>query len=155
MMAFLADHHTRAPVVHFRRSALPPYPALLHRLHRYRLSAEAWHPWMLRILDIQEAVRLRGWPDDIDIALAVDIERENGGTWDHYLLEVKGGTGQITETHTPGEVRLTRGQLAVWYAGGYRTTAAARLAGVTTISDRALSSLIHTTDHEPWLPDHF
>ncbi|MFE7843081.1 enhanced intracellular survival protein Eis [Streptomyces sp. NPDC057474] len=155
MMAFLAGHHTRAPVIHFRRSTLPPYPALLHRLHRYRLTAEAWHPGMLRILDLQGAVRLRGWPDDIDIAVPVDIASENGETWDHYLLEVKGGAGQITETPTGGEVRLTRRQLAVWYAGGYRTAAAARLAGVTTRSDKVLNALIRTTDHEPWLPDHF
>lgn len=44
MMAFLAGHHTRAAVIHFRRSVLPPYPALLHNLHRYRLTAQAWHP---------------------------------------------------------------------------------------------------------------
>ncbi|WP_234439993.1 GNAT family N-acetyltransferase [Streptomyces bicolor] len=155
MMAFLASHNTRAPVIHFRRSALPPYPALLHTLQRYRPKAEAWHPWTLRILDPEEAVRLRGWPDDLDIAVPVDIEGADGGSWDQYLLEVKGGAGQITKTHTAGEVRLTRRQLAVWYAGGYRTAAAARLAGVAARSDTALSTLIRTTEHEPWLPDHF
>lgn len=155
MMAFLASHHTRAPAIHFRRSALPPYPALLHNLHRYRLTAEAWHPWMLRILDLEEAVRLRGWPDDLDIAVPVDIEGEDGETWGQYLLEVKGGAGQITKTHTAGEVRLTRRQLAVWYAGGYRTATAARLAGVDARSAGVLNTLIRTTEHEPWLPDHF
>lgn len=156
MMAFLGSHHTRAPAIHFRRSALPPYPTLLHNLHRYRLTPEAWHPWMLRILDIQEAVRLRGWPDDVDITVPVDIESENGQTWDHYLLEVKGGAGQITKTRTAGDVRLTRRQLAVWYASGYRTAATARLAGVVARYDEALSGLIRTTEqHEPWLPDHF
>jgi hypothetical protein len=86
----------------------------------------------------------------------VDIESETGDTWDQYLLKVKGGAGQITETHTAGEVRLTRRQLAVWYAGGYRSAAAARLTGVAARSEEALSTLIRTTaDHEPWLPDHF
>ncbi|MFJ3658330.1 enhanced intracellular survival protein Eis [Streptomyces nigra] len=155
MMAFLAGHHTRAAVIHFRRSALPPYPALLHNLHRYRLTAEAWHPWMLRILDLEEAVRLRGWPADVDIAVHLDIEGEDGETWDQYLLEVKDGAAQITKTHTAGVVRLTRRQLAVWYAGGYRTAAAARLAGVDTSSEDALKRLIRTTEHEPWLPEHF
>ncbi|MFJ6650594.1 enhanced intracellular survival protein Eis [Streptomyces sp. NPDC091290] len=155
MMAFLAGHHTRAAVIHFRRSALPPYPALLHNLQRYRLTAEAWHPWMFRILDLQEAVRLRGWPDHVDIAIPVDIESENGETWDQYLLEVKGGAAQIAKAHTAGEVRLTRRQLAVWYAGGYRTATAARLAGVDARSEDALKRLMCTTEHEPWLPDHF
>jgi predicted acetyltransferase len=156
MMAFLASHHTRAPVIRFRRSALPPYPALLHNLHRYRLTAEAWHPWMLRILDLHEAVRLRGWPAADEIAVRVEVEGESGDTWHQYLLEVSDGVGQLTKTHAIGEVRLTRRQLAVWYAGGYRTAASARLAGVTARSEEALTRLIRTTaDHEPWLPDHF
>ncbi len=156
MMTFLGGHHTRAPVIHFRRSALPPYPALLHNLHRYRPTAEAWHPWMLRILDVEEAVRLRGWPTDLAITVAVTIEGEEGGTWEEFLLEVNDGTGQLTRTPTAGEVRLTRRQLAVWYAGGYRTATSARLAGVAARSHEALSKLIDaTTDHEPWLPDHF
>ncbi|WP_345616619.1 GNAT family N-acetyltransferase [Streptomyces ziwulingensis] len=156
MMAFLASHHTRAPAIRFRRSALPPYPALLHNLHRYRPTAEAWHPWMLRILDPQEAVRLRGWPAADEITMPLEIEGENGGTWDRYLLKVKDGAGQLTKTHAAGEVRLTLRQLAVWYAGGYRTAASAHLAGITARSKEALTGLIHvTTEHEPWLPDHF
>lgn len=155
MMAFLASHHTRAPSIHFRRSALPPYPALLHALHRYRPTAEAWHPWMLRILDVAEAVRLRGWPQDFNTTLPLEIESEDGRTWERYLLEVKAGDGQLTKAHAPAEVQLTRRQLAVWYAGGYRTAAAARLAGVAAKTDTALSRLIGTTEHEPWLPDHF
>ncbi|MGY1584589.1 sterol carrier protein domain-containing protein [Streptomyces sp. MN13] len=68
---------------------------------------------------------------------------------------MKGGSGRITRTQAAGEVRLTRRQLAVWYASGYRTAAAARLSGVVASSDKALSSLIRVTEHEPWLPDHF
>ncbi|WCD91171.1 hypothetical protein KPP03845_200132 (plasmid) [Streptomyces xanthophaeus] len=155
MMAFLGGHHTRAATVHFRRSALPPYPVLLHHLHRYRLTAEAWHPWMLRILDIPEAVRLRGWPTDLAIAVPMEIESESGGKSDTYLLEVKDGTGQITKTRAHGEIQLTRGQLAVWYAGGYQTANAARLAGVAATSDEALTQLIRaTSDLEAWLPEH-
>ncbi|MEU0845712.1 GNAT family N-acetyltransferase [Streptomyces sp. NPDC005962] len=155
MMAFLGSHHTRAPAIHFRRSALPPYPALLHHLNRYRPTAEAWHPWMLRILNLPEAVRLRGWPADLEISVPVEIESDADGTWQSYLLEVKNGTGRITATPHQGDVRLTRGQLAVWYAGGYRTAAAADLAGVAARSEGALAQLIRaTTDVEPWLPDH-
>ncbi|MER5968431.1 sterol carrier protein domain-containing protein [Streptomyces sp. NPDC002055] len=156
MMAFLGSHLTRATAVHFRRSVLPPYLALLHKLHRYRPTAEAWHPWMLRIHDLPEAVRLRGWPDDLTLALPVEIENDNGGTWDQYLLEVKDGNGHLTATHRTGEVKLTRQQLAVWYSGGFRTPAAAHLAGVAATSGEALTKLIRaTTDYEPWLPDHF
>ncbi|MFE5489003.1 hypothetical protein ACFQ7Z_03405 [Streptomyces virginiae] len=51
---------------------------------------------------------------------------------------------------------FTRCQLAVWYAGGYRSTTSARLAGVRALADKALATLVHsTTEFEPWLPDHF
>ncbi|WP_405669037.1 sterol carrier protein domain-containing protein (plasmid) [Streptomyces sp. NBC_01166] len=111
---------------------------------------------MLRILDLQEAVRLRGWPTSLSTTVPVTVEGEEAGSWQEYLLSVHDGTAQINRAHTAGEVRLTRRQLAVWYAGGYPSTASARLAGVTATSEEALSKLIQiTTGHEPWLPDHF
>lgn len=110
---------------------------------------------MLRILDLPEAVRQRGWPAGVEVSVPVEIESETGGTWRSYLLEVKDGTGQIAPAPGHGDVRLTRGQLAVWYAGGYRTAAAAGLAGVAASSEDALAQLIRATaDVEPWLPDH-
>nr|WP_168724474.1 sterol carrier protein domain-containing protein [Streptomyces sp. A1547] len=156
MMAFLARIDSRAATINFRRSAFPPYPALLHKLHRFRPTVEAWHPWMLRILDIPEAVRLRGWPHDLTLSMPMEIESENGDSWDRYLVEVCNGKARICATHSEGEVQLTRRQLAVWYASGYRTAASARLAGVTARSREALTRLVRgTADLEPWLPEHF
>ncbi|WP_308118180.1 sterol carrier protein domain-containing protein [Streptomyces buecherae] len=62
----------------------------------------------------------------------------------------------MTPTHVAERVTLTRHQLAVWYAGGYRSATSARMAGVHATSEEALTSLVRsTTQHEPWLPDHF
>ncbi|MEU0770652.1 GNAT family N-acetyltransferase [Streptomyces albogriseolus] len=156
LMAFLGSHHTRVTDIQFRRTVLPPYPLLLHRLHRYRVTAEAWHPWMLRVLDVEAAVRLRGWPSDADLTVPVEVESDSGRGWDRCLLEVKGGVGRIRPARATGEVRLTRKQFAVWYAGGYRSVASAQLAGVSARSGEALTRLVRaTTDQEPWLPDHF
>ncbi|MET8681971.1 GNAT family N-acetyltransferase [Streptomyces sp. NPDC004647] len=156
MLAFLGRHNTRAETIEFRRGALPPYPTLLHNLHRYRPTAQAWHPWMLRILDIREAIRLRGWPADIDTTVPIEIESENGDAWDRYVLQVTAGSAEISPTHIEGGVSFTRKQLAVWYAGGYRTVTSARMAGVLAGSDEALLTLIRSTvEREPWLPDHF
>lgn len=155
MMAFLGSHHTRARTVHFRRSALAPYPTLLHGLHRHHLTAEAWHPWMLRILDPAKAVRLRGWPAHLNTTITVELETDAENTWKPYTLHIQNGRAQLTASRDHPQVRLTRGQLAAWYAGGYRTAASARLAGVTATSPEALTHLIRTTtDQEPWLPDH-
>ncbi|MFD5268826.1 enhanced intracellular survival protein Eis [Streptomyces sp. NPDC058335] len=156
MLAFLGRHNTRAETIEFRRGALPPYPTLLHNLHRFRPIAESWHPWMLRILDVPEAVRLRGWPTDLTTAVPIEIENESGTSWDRWIFQMEAGNAEITPTHAEGQVTFTRRQLAVWYAGGYRSATSARMAGVRAVSDRALASLVRSTaDLEPWLPDHF
>jgi predicted acetyltransferase len=136
MLAFLGRHNTRAETIEFWRGALPPYSALLHNLHRCRMAADAWHPWMLRILDIPKAVRLRGWPTDIDATVPIEIESEKGSAWDRYLLRITGGSAEIGSTRIESKVTFTRMQLAVWFAGGYRTVTSARMAGVRTGSER-------------------
>lgn len=111
---------------------------------------------MLRVLDIPEAVRLRGWPADLDTTVRIEIESENGDAWDRYVLQVTAGSAEISPTHIAGEVSFTRRQLAVWYAGGYRSVTSARMAGVRAGSEEALATLIRSTsEREPWLPDHF
>jgi predicted acetyltransferase len=156
MFGFLGRHNTRAETIEFRRGSLPPYPALLHNLHRFRPVAESWHPWMLRILDVPEAIRLRGWPADLTTAVPIEIENEAGGSWDRWMFHAQDGAAELAPTRMEGQVTLTRRQLAVWYAGGYRSATSARMAGVYAVSEEALAALIRTTtDLEPWLPDHF
>ncbi|MFI5983496.1 sterol carrier protein domain-containing protein [Streptomyces sp. NPDC051555] len=83
----------------------------------------------------------------------LEDETGNRGRW---LFQLEAGAAEITPTHLEGQVSLTQRQLAVWYAGGYRSTASARMAGVHAVTDAALSSLLQTTaELEPWLPDHF
>lgn len=155
MLAFLGRHNTRARTIEFRRGALPPYPTLLHGLRHHRTTADAWHPWMLRILNISEAIRLRGWPADLTTAVPIEIENETGD-WGRWLFQVKAGAAEIVPTRVSGQVSFTRRQLAVWYAGGYRSTTSARMAGVHALSEQALATLVRsTTEGEPWLPDHF
>lgn len=154
MLAFLGRHNSRAPVIDFRRGALPPYPELLHGLHRYRMTAQAWHPWMLRILDIAAAIRQRGWPADLDVSTTIGIATAD--TTELYRLDLTAGRAEIEPTTAPAEVTFTAGQFAAWYAGGFRTATAARMSGVRAHSEVALATLVRaTTDQEPWLPDHF
>ncbi|MEU0275743.1 sterol carrier protein domain-containing protein, partial [Streptomyces sp. NPDC006307] len=155
MLAFLGRHNTRARTITFRRGALPPYPTLLHGLRHHRTTAEAWHPWMLRILNIPEAIRLRGWPTDLTTAVPIETENETGGK-DRWMLQIKAGAAETIPTNAEPQVTFTRRQLAVWYAGGYRSTTSARMAGVHALSEDTLAALVRSTaQFEPWLPDHF
>lgn len=156
MLAFLGRHNSRIPTITFHRTSLPPHPLLLHGLHRYGdATAEAWHPWMLRILDLPEAVRLRGWPADLDTTLPLGVEQGNGHT-DRYLLQIAHGAAELQPTTTEPRVTLNRRQATLWYAGGYRSTVAASMAGVRATDEQSLATLIRsTTEHDLWCAEHF
>ncbi len=83
------------------KSNLITYPTLLHGLRHHRATADAWHPWMLRILDIPEAIRLRGSPTDLTTAVPMKIENQSGG-WSQWMLQVKEGAAEIVPTHVGG-----------------------------------------------------
>ena len=154
--AFLGQHHSRAEAVQFRRSALPPYQTLLHGLHRHRLTAEACHPWMLRVLDVPAALRRRGWPADLSFATAIEVRGDPPDQPSRYLLRVADGAADVEVVDVEPVVRFSRGQFAVWYAGGYTTATTARLGGVHSDSTNALATLIRAIhDQDPWLPDLF
>ncbi|MEU9153661.1 hypothetical protein AB0D59_24690 [Streptomyces sp. NPDC048417] len=51
---------------------------------------------------------------------------------------------------------VNRRQATHWYAGGYRGTVAARMAGVHATDEQSLATLIRsTTEHELWCAEHF
>ncbi len=156
MLAFLGSHNSRIPTVAFQRTGLPPAPVLLHNLHRAgSATARAWHPWMLRVLDVVEAVRLRGWPDDLDVTIRLEVAGETGDTTERFTLRLTAGKGELAPSTREGALRLTRRQFAVWYAGGYRTVAAAMLAGVHGDPQEVARLVRATADREPWLPEYF
>lgn len=156
MFAFLSRRQSRTPTIAFQRTGLPPGPLLSHHLHRAgSLTARLWHPWMLRVLDPRQAVRLRGWPEEVDLAVPIEIVTEDSATTERFLLQVVGGEGELTPTNSAGHITLTRGQFAVWYAGGYRTATAAALAGVTAEPTALARLLGATAERQPWLADHF
>ncbi|GGX58560.1 GNAT family N-acetyltransferase [Streptomyces chartreusis] len=156
MFAFLGRHNSRISTVAFQRTGLPPAPLLLHHLHRSSsLTARSWHPWMLRVLDLSRAVQMRGWPDEADLTVPIEVVTENGEATERFTLRIAGGKGELTPATREGQLTLTRGQFAAWYAGGYRGTAAAALAGVTGDPKALARLLLATSDREPWLADYF
>ncbi|MFD9562202.1 enhanced intracellular survival protein Eis [Streptomyces sp. NPDC059994] len=156
MLAFLGRHNSRIPTVTFQRTGLPPAPLLLHHLHRSgALTSRAWHPWMLRILDLSRAVQLRGWPHEVDLTLPIDVLTEDGTAVEHFTLHIAQGKGDLSPSSCGGQLTLTRGQFAVWYAGGYSSVAAASLAGVRGAPGMLARLLAATAEREPWLADYF
>jgi predicted acetyltransferase len=84
-------------------------------------------PYMLRIVDLQAAVQLRGWAGaDGQAVLRLDdpILPENDGTW---LLTAEQGRAKIEPTTRSPDAALTSEGLALWYSG------VARLAQLRTL----------------------
>ncbi len=156
LLAFLGRYNSRVPTVAFQRTGLAPSPLLANLLYRGGdLSARSWHPWMLRILDLRRAVELRGWPADIDLDLPLTVVTDDGTATEPYTLRIAGGHGELAPGSRTPRLTLTRGQFAAWYAGGYRSTAAAALAGVDADPDTVAQLLRTTAEREPWLADYF
>ncbi|MFF3159081.1 enhanced intracellular survival protein Eis [Streptomyces sp. NPDC057910] len=156
MLAFLGRHHARIPIVTFERTGLPPGLLLPSHLAGIgAMTATSWHPWMLRVLDLTRAVQLRGWPKEADLDLPVAVVTEDRRAADRYSLCVAGGEGELKTTGREPQLTLTKGQFAVWYAGGYRSAAAALQAGVQGDPQALTRLLSATADREPWLADHF
>ncbi|MFE6412194.1 enhanced intracellular survival protein Eis [Streptomyces sp. NPDC057837] len=159
MLGFLGSHHSRIPTVMFQRTALPPIPLLQTHLRRAgAASATSWHPWMLRILDVAEAVRRRGWPEDLDLTLPLALRSHGGDSSPApMVLRITAGTADLTRH--PGarrpELVLTLRQFAHWYAGGYRTPSAALLDGVHGEPCSVAQFVRATADREPWMPEYF
>lgn len=156
MLAFLGRFNSRFPSVLFQRTGLPAASVLLEGLDRIgSASARHWHPWMLRILDPRQAVRARGWPENLDTAIPLEVAHSAGAEPERCTLRITAGAGDLEPSRRPGRCTLTSRQFAVWYAGGYRTATAAALAGVTG-APSAIADLVHATaEREPWLPEHF
>ncbi|MGW4289601.1 GNAT family N-acetyltransferase [Streptomyces sp. NPDC004673] len=160
MLAFLGRHHGRIPTVLFERTGLPPGPLLQQRLASVGTAvARSWHPWMLRVLDPARAVELRGWPEHLDEEIVLDLAGPDGTGSSRHTLSINAGSACLApggaRRGRTADVTLTRGQFALWYAGGYRSPAAAVMAGVRGTNSALARLLAATTDREPWLADYF
>ncbi len=160
MLAFLGRHHGRVPTVLFERTGLPPGTLLPDRLANVgTATARSWHPWMLRVLDPARAVELRGWPTHLDDELVLDLADPDGNGGSRHVLSITAGRAHLApgtaRTGRAADVTLTRGQFAVWYAGGYRSPAAAAMAGLRGDGTALARLLAATADREPWLADYF
>jgi predicted acetyltransferase len=110
---------------------------------------------MLRVLDLRRAVELRGWPDEAHLDLPLDIASEDGTTAERFTLRIADGRGELSPGGSTAQLTLTRGQFAVWYAGGYRSVTAAALAGVAGDPTAIARLLMAAGEREPWLADYF
>jgi predicted acetyltransferase len=125
ILGFLGGHGTIAVDVQVYAAPWDPIVALLaeepkhHALH---------FPWMLRVLDLDAALRARGFPRDVRGELHIDVEdgliARNAGK---RIVVVEDGVARV-ERGGSGHVRMHARALGPWFSG-FATAEALAFAG--------------------------
>lgn len=137
-LGYLAGHRTMISTA--RWPDFPESPLLLCIQEPWQYTLQLQEHWMLRLVDIEEAFRQRGFAEHLQEKLHLEIEdpwfAENSGAW---VLSVHNGEGHL-ERGGSGELKLSIGALASLYSGfmSAENLILARLAtGSSTIAARA------------------
>ncbi len=128
LLAFLADYSSMATdIIIF---AGPAEPLLLLLPEQRWCNATKSELWMTRLVNVEQALRERGYPAGLNARLAFDVEdddiAENRGL---FTLEVAEGRGAVSPGCAPGTpvIRAHVRDLAPIYSGLHPPTVLARL----------------------------
>ena len=152
LLAFLASHGTLAhQVVWFGGPGEP----LLALLDTTRFELKHWDDWMLRLVDVPQALEARGYAGavsgEVHLELEDDLFEENGG---RFVLRVADGRGTVERGGDGGLVTSVRA-LAPLYTG-HLTATQLRTTGWLQGDDAscALADALFAGP-APWMPDFF
>ena len=152
LLAFLASHGTMAGKVFWFGGPGEPLLSLLDTTD-FELQHRA--DWLIRILDVEQAIESRGFPVGVDAELHLELEDElfdeNAG---RFVLRVSDGRGQLSPG---GDGRLTTSirAFAPLYTG-HSSAAQLELTGWLRADEAscATASAIFSGP-TPWMPDFF
>ena len=148
--SFLADHRSHIDTIQWQGS---PINALLLALPEQSAQLETIQSWMLRIVDVKQALEQRGYPSNKQTELHFEIQDdllpENRGK---FILSVANGKGQISRGGK-GELKVKIRGLAPLYTG-LLTAHQLQLAGLLTAPENILSLTTQLfMGSLPWMPD--
>jgi predicted acetyltransferase len=152
LLTFLADFRTTRDNVLVR---VGPADPLLGMLREEHYTIERRVPWMLRIVNVEEALRQRGYPRELSGELQLHVEDEdlpqNSGPW---VLRVREGAATV-ERGGRGRLRLhTRGLAALF--SGYQRAENLRIQGLADgPADELAGATALFAGPVPWMRDGF
>jgi predicted acetyltransferase len=150
--AFLADHRAQINKVYWKAGAIDPLTLLLPE---QTVKCRSIERWMLRVIDVSQALETRGYPPHLQTELHLEIHDdllpENSGK---VILSIAAGQGQVTKGGK-GEIRLDIRGLAPLYTGLF-TPHQLQAAGKLEATSLALSTATQVfASLSPWMPDFF
>ncbi|ARV59076.1 GNAT family N-acetyltransferase [Nostocales cyanobacterium HT-58-2] len=150
--SFLANYRSQIKYVQWKGSAIDSLTLLLPEQTAKQKSAKRW---MLRIIDVSQALEKRGYPPEIEIELHLEVQddllAENNG---RFILSVANGRGEVT-SGGKGEMKLDIRGLAPLYTGLF-TPQQLQLAGKLDATETALLAATQIfAGVSPWMADFF
>lgn len=134
----------------------PNHP-LLHLLGQQRAEGASKEFWMLRLVRIADALRLRGYSPAVSVEVHLHVADELlPGNRGPLVLRVRNGRAEVTPGGR-GEVRVSERALASLYSG-FASPAALQLGGAAIEGpDRAVADLAvaFCGNGAPWMTDFF
>ena len=152
VLTFLLDHRSLVDSVTWRGHPADP---LLLQAREQRHDVKLWDTWMVRIVDVERALTLRGYAPNVEaevhLAVADDLITSNH---DRFVLRVGGGEATV-ERGGEGRVRLDIRSLAPLYTG-FATPAQLRTAfGIQCNPEDAERLTAVFGGAAPWMQDGF
>lgn len=149
---FVADHRSQIKKVEWRQSMVDSLTFLLPEQTATVIDAMRW---MLRIINVSKALELRGYAQDTEAELHMEIEdellNENHG---RFVLKVAKGKGEVSKGGK-GDLKLHVRGLSPLYTGLF-SPLQLKLVGQLEASDAVLSNATKIfAGSQPWTPDFF
>jgi predicted acetyltransferase len=152
LLRFFADHRSTIDTVSWNGSPADP---LVHLLGEQVAQSTSSRDWVMRIIDVQSALSVRGYPQnyegELHIAVDDDLLPWNDG---NFVLKVGGGTGEVYKGGR-GDLKIGIRGLASLFSG-HLTPSELKTLGSLEGSDSVMSdaSLMFSSPR-PWMADHF
>lgn len=152
LLSLLADHGTTGSKVQWHCG---PTGIFMQLLPDIGFEMRSTDHWMLRIVDVANALSLRGYPEGLESELHLEIHddliTENNG---RFVLKVAGGAGTV-EKGGRGSLRMDIRGLSPLYSG-YMTSYSLAAAGLVDGPAAELSkAAVIFNGSAPWMSDMF
>ncbi|MCB9638753.1 MAG: GNAT family N-acetyltransferase [Myxococcales bacterium] len=154
MWCFVGDHRSHLDTVKWFGPRAEPMLAFLDQ-HQWEIEESL--TWMLRIVDVADALAQRGYPAAVSARVVLQIEDEilpwNQGCW---RLEVTNGQAQVQKTSPTSDVISLRVEGLASLFSGYFSPFTLQQMGLLHGSPQACTQLgALFAGGEPWMPDMF
>ena len=152
LLRFFADHRSTIDTVSWNGSPADP---LVHLLGEQIAQPTRTRDWVLRIIDVQDALSARGYPRNYEGELHISVADEllpwNDG---NFVLKVADGKGHVYKGGR-GDLKIGVRGLASLFSGHLAPSEIKTLGGLEGTESATADASLMFASPRPWMADHF